>query len=229
MTFICFYRGCDMIAHAMTTTNSPPHRPSWSKLARRYADDRDCLAAFLALEGAEVLAGVKPGNLVNVADRRRPCGRNLHTLWRTHGKPLLSVTGLHALELHDRGSSVLLFLYDERRLHELLQQKAVRTILGKCGYSDPSSLAVTLRELQARTGGNTFPHEIGIFLGYPLKDVLAFMGSIRIPYVCQGPWKIYGNPQQSLALASCYRECRYRMGCHLAEGIDPLQCLREAA
>ena len=218
-----------MIEHAVEAGSPLPHRPSWREITRRFADDRVCLAAFLALEGAEVLAGVKPGNLVNVGNRQRPCGRNLHTLWRTHGQPLLSVTGLHALELHDRGSSVLLFLYDESRLKCLLQQKAVRTILQKCGYSDPSNLAGTLGELKARAGGNVFPHEIGIFLGYPLKDVLAFMGSIRIPYSCQGPWKIYGNPLQSLALARCYRECRYRMACHLAEGIDPVQCLRKAA
>jgi hypothetical protein len=218
-----------MTEYNLATENPLQHRPSWSGITRRFADDRDCLAAFLALEGAEVLAGVKPGNLVNVVNRQRPCGRNLHTLWRAHGQPLLSVTGLHALELHDRGSSVLLFLYDERQLNRLLQQKAVQTILKKCGYSDPSNLAGTLGELQARTGGNLFPHEIGIFLGYPLKDVLAFMGSIRIPYSCQGPWKIYGNPRQSLALARCYRECRYRMACHLAEGIDPIQCLQEAA
>ena len=204
-------------------------RTSWSELTRRFAGDRDCLAAFLALEGAEVLAGVKPGNLVNVVDRKRPCGRNIHTLWRTHGRALLSVTGLQALELHDRGGSVLLFLYDERQLRRLLQQKAVRTILQRCGYADPSDLARTLGELQARTAGSVFPHEIGIFLGYPLKDVLAFMGSIRIPFSCQGPWKIYGDPRQSLALACCYRECRSRMACHLATGTDPVRCLREAA
>ena len=218
-----------MTEHATTTDNTAQHRPSWIGITRRFADDRDCLAAFLALEGAEVLAGVKPGNLVNIVDRQRPCGRNLHTLWRAHSQPLLSVSGLHALELTGRGSSVLVFLYDERQLNRLLRRKAVRKILEKCGYVDPSDLAGTLGELQARTGGDAFPHEIGIFLGYPLKDVLAFMGSIRIPYSCQGPWRIYGNPRQSLALARCYRECRCRMACQLTEGTDPVQCLRKAA
>ena len=80
-----------------------------------------------------------------------------------------------------------------------------------------------------RVQANDFPHEIGIFLGYPLKDVLAFMGQVRLAFSCQGPWKIYGKPDQSLELADRYRHCRCRMAVRLQECTDPAECLREAA
>jgi hypothetical protein len=38
-----------------------------------------------------------------------------------------------------------------------------------------------------------FPHEIGLFLGYPLKDVLGFMGLVTLPYVKTQGWRVYGD------------------------------------
>jgi hypothetical protein len=203
--------------------------PSWRTLAPLFPDERDCLASFLALEGAETISGVKPGNLVNVANRLRPCGRNPYELWRGHGAALLAGTELEALELDDRGGSLLLYLYRRDLLQRILDRKPVAAILDKCSYQEPANLSLTLAQLQARVKGKSFPHEIGIFLGYPLKDVLAFMGQIALPFACQGPWKIYGRPEQSLELADRFRQCRCRMANLLRSNIDPVACLRQAA
>lgn len=200
----------------------------WNVIAARFPGERDCLASYLALESAEVVAGVKPGNLINVVNRRRSCGRNPYQLWRTHGD-LLAATELRAVELLDRGSSLLLYIYRDDLLREVLGRRPVLTMLGKCGYCDPASPALALPQLKARVGDGSFPHEIGIFLGYPLKDVLAFMGQIALPFACQGPWRIYGNPRQSLELARRHRECRCNAALRLSAGGDPVQCLREAA
>jgi hypothetical protein len=203
--------------------------PSWHAIASRFPDARDCLASYLALEGAEVVAGAKPGNLVNVVNRRRPCGRNPYELWRAHGAPLLAESGLAALELHDRGNALLLYIYRRDLLQEVLSRKPVATMLARHGYREPTDVPAALARLQARAREGSFPHEIGIFLGYPLKDVLAFMGEIDLPFTCQGPWKIYGNPRQSLELAACYRRCRCRMALRLAADVDPVRCLQLAA
>ena len=45
------------------TTQPRPQAPTWHQLAPRFAGERECMAAFLALETAEVLEGVKPANL----------------------------------------------------------------------------------------------------------------------------------------------------------------------
>lgn len=207
-------------------TASPP---PWHTLAVRFPEGRECLASFLALESAEIIAGVKPGNLVNVANRQRPCGRNPYQLWHAHGDSLLAGSELEAMVLLDRGSSLLLYLYRRDLLQMILARKAVATILEKCRYREPCDLSLALAQLQTRVAQGSFPHEIGIFLGYPLKDVLAFMGSIALPFACQGPWKIYGRPEQSLELADRFRQCRCHMASRLQSCVDPVAFLRKAA
>lgn len=215
----------------MVTSTCRPTPPlmTWNDISARFPEERDCLASYLALESAEVVAGIKPGNLVNVANRKRPCGQNPYRLWRRHGDALLAASSLNALELLDRGDSLLLYIYRESLLKEVLERKPARIILEKCGYRDTADPGRALSQLRGRITGISFPHEIGIFLGYPLKDVLAFMGEIAIPFACQGPWKIYGNPRQSLELAARYRQCRCGMAKRLAVCRDPAKCLREAA
>ena len=95
----------------------------------------------------------------------------------------------------------------------------IRTLLRKAGYEANSSIEAQLGELSRRIESKgSFPHEIGLFIGYPAKDVAAFMGLIKLPFTCQCLWKIYGNPDQSLGLAEQFRCCRQRMSAILATG-----------
>jgi hypothetical protein len=201
-------------------------RPLWPDLAERFADERECLAAFLALESAEVLEGEKPANLINIANRRRPCGRNFYRIWQRHGASLLRQSGLAVRELADRGHSVLLLIYRPQTLSTLLARPNVAGFLRKAGYAQPEDIQPALRELQSRLPAAGFPHEIGVFLGYPLKDVAGFMGWAPLPFTCQGPWKIYGDPAGSLDLAEAFRQSRCRMARRLSCCATPVDCLQ---
>jgi hypothetical protein len=222
-------KGGGRMAAMSAATLSGETRPQWQWFSERYAQDRDCLASFLALELAEVLQGAKPANLVCLSNKRRSCGRNLYLLWKEHGAALLEESGLEVKVLVDRGSSVLLLLYRPEALMLLLKQKSVRVILGKAGYQGADDFDLVLSELERRCAGEGFPHEIGVFLGYPLKDVVGFLGWAPLSFTCQGPWKIFGNPTESLRLAESHRECRCRMSHQLASGCDPHDCLRGGA
>ncbi len=204
---------------------STARRPTWRDMADRFVDTKECLASYLALESAEVLHGEKPANLVSIPNRRRSCGRNLYELWHEHGAEVVTASGLAARELADRGDSVLLLLYSPRLIEELLKRPSVSIVLKKTGYTGFSSVGQILDEMAARVSTSDFPHEIGVFLGYPLKDVAAFMGLAAIPFSCQGPWKIFGDPRHSLRLAERFRCCRIAMAQRLATGISPFICL----
>lgn len=207
------------------SVNLKPYR-HWQDLAGHFPCARECFAAYLALEGAEVVGGEKPGNLVNLVNKARACGLNPYRLWKEHGVSLLADTDLRGIALIDRGDSMLLYLYREDLLARLLEKKGVRIILSKQGYDPFAAPRQILRQLGQRVRDHDFPHEIGIFLGYPLKDVLAFMGHIRLAFSCQGPWKIYGDPRASLELANRFRECRSRMADQLYATADPVSCLK---
>ena len=56
-----------------------------------------------------------------------------------------------------------------------------------------------------------FPHEIGIFLGYPLYDVDCFIHHKRCKYV--GYWKVYSNLKNAKKQFNRY-ECAKRTMCY---------------
>lgn len=199
--------------------------PTWHQLSRRFAGERDCLAAFLAMETAEVLEGVKPANLINLADRPQSCGRNLHQLWQRFGHTLLAASGLAWRELPGRRGSLLLLIYQAEALAALLARPATQAVLSRAGYADPADPAAALEQLTQRLSGEVFPHEIGVFLGYPLKDVAAFLGWVNLPFTSQALWRIYGKPERSLALADCFRQSRCRMAQRLCTSAA-VECLR---
>ncbi|MDU0459421.1 MAG: DUF3793 family protein [Geobacteraceae bacterium] len=194
--------------------------PSPQQIIERYSNPLDCLTAHLMLECSEVMAGIKPANLVSIVNRTRPCGRNLYHLWQSHHRELSKrIANLSFTVLKDKPQAMLLLCYDNYRLERQLAHAGIRVLLKKAGYACESSCDGLVAELQRRiTGNDSFPHEIGLFIGYPAKDVAAFMGLVKLPFACQGPWKIYGNPAQSLDLAEQYRCCRQRMNSLLASG-----------
>lgn len=212
-----------------TPYHAQKRRDTWADISHRFTDDRDCLASFLALNAAEVIAGEKPGNLFNIVNRPRACGKNLYVAWKEHGLSLIAQAGLSSLILRDDSESLLLYVYDVTRLDTVLAHPGAAALLRRSGYQTPLATEEVLVELQKRMSGPTFPHEIGIFLGYPLKDVAGFIGYARLPFACQAAWRIYGNPTQSLELAERFVTSRRNMAMRLRFCTDPIECLVKAA
>ncbi|KIH76501.1 Protein of unknown function [Geoalkalibacter ferrihydriticus] len=204
-------------------------RPSWHEMSDLFIDEKQCIASFLALETAEILEGAKPANLINMPNRSRHCGRNLYTLWKSHGACLLRQSGLEFREIMERGQSVLLFIYHRRALEQTLARPNVRAFLAKAGHTHTADVEHTLDEMQRRIQSAPFPHEIGALLGYPLKDVAGFMGWAELPTSSgRTPWKIFGAPEKSLRLAEEFLNCRCRMAQRLTSCADPIECLKLA-
>jgi hypothetical protein len=207
-------------ANKTTLKGKPSPRIFSEQILKRFTDPLDCLTAHLMLECAEVLAGVKPANLISLGNRPQVCGRNLYQLWQSHHEELASrLADLTIKVLQTRERALLLLCYNNSHLERNLAHAGIRTLLHKAGYEADSSIEALLGELSRRIENNgSFPHEIGLFIGYPAKDVAAFMGLIKLPFTCQCLWKIYGNPDKSLGLAEQFRCCRQRMGAILVTG-----------
>ena len=156
------------------------------QLSSRFPDAMDCLAAHLMMESSEVLGGVKPANLVSLVNRTRPCGRNLYQLWQSHHDQITTrLTGIRFKILQTREKSLLLFCYNPNQLESHLAPAGIRVLLKKAGYDTTLSSESLLTELCCRfESSGVFPHEIGLFIGYPAKDVAAFMGLAKLPFAC---------------------------------------------
>ena len=55
---------------------------------------------------------------------------------------------------------------------------------------------------------NQFPHEIGIFLGYPIGDVKGFIENQGCNCKCTGYWKVYCNEEEATKTFRKYKKCR---------------------
>lgn len=198
----------------------------WSKLTSRHHDDRECLACFFAWQTAEIMSEVKPANLINIMDRTLDCGRNMLKLWHRHGRTMLNQSNVRALKLVERDNRHLMLLYRPEKLFPILQQPEVTTTLESIGYP-VSDCETILNHLQKRMQQQDFPHEIGFFIGYPVKDVLGYMGLSPLPLVGQGPWKMYGELESSKSLAQAHFNARQKIQACLKNEKSPLQLLQK--
>ena len=200
----------------------------WTKLTERYSDEKQCLATFIAWQAAEVIAGVKPANLINILDRELACGRNISNLWSKYKTSVLEKGNVHGLVLKQKSDRKLALIYNPAKLEMVLKRTPIKKVLGQLGY-DYENVDEALKHLQNRMKGLDFPHEIGFFLGYPVKDVYGFMGLCDLPIVCSGPWKMYGKLESSLNVLNEHIAARETMVEALSSGGNPLSLIKKAA
>ena len=96
---------------------------------------------------------------------------------------------------HDGGKRVLFI--NEKSMDKVLSNKRAINFLKFVGYSSECKLNNYMDELVFRLQSEEFPHEIGVFLGYPLKYVLGFMGYGKNELVEIRNWRIYGDKEVS--------------------------------
>ncbi|MFQ8902356.1 MAG: DUF3793 family protein [Lachnospira eligens] len=75
------------------------------------------------------------------------------------------------------------------------------------GYTD-YKVGASIKHLKQRVGENTcFPHEIGLFLSYPVEDVIQFIRQKGCNYKCCGVWKVYCDEAFCQKMFARYRKC----------------------
>ena len=75
-------------------------------------------------------------------------------------------------------------------------------------------------------GASGFPHEIGVFLDYPVEDVKGFILHKGCGFKLCGYWKVYGDEEQARSTFKKYDKCRRYLCNKLGEGLDLYQILR---
>jgi hypothetical protein len=65
-----------------------------------------------------------------------------------------------------------------------------------------------LNHLQKQFEDQQCPHAVGLFLGYPLDDVLGFIKHRGYNYKLCGIWKVYGDVEQAKNRFRQYDLCR---------------------
>lgn len=111
----------------------------------------------------------------------------------------------------------LVLVYRETALALHLHKQDVRAALTAGGYPPYGELECWLKRLQARCADGGIPHEVGLFLGYPVRDVLAFQQCKGRGCLLCGYWKVYHDPDTARATFARYDRCRDAV-CRRLEG-----------
>ncbi len=149
------------------------------------------------------LAGIKTGNIFTI-DRSliSDICEELRELNRCFTKK-----GLRAIPLKVTEKSVIIYLYRPAKLKADLSCDEARDILIKKGYSCNSIESDIVHLIRHMHEDCSFPHEIGLFLGYPPVDVKGFMEDTRKGVKCVGYWKVYGDKEKAEKTFSRFRKC----------------------
>lgn len=159
---------------------------------------------YLIMHCSPTLASLKSASLfcLPVSD-----GRELECQLNTWNR-ILAEKGLCLTVLRRGEDHALLYLFRRSHLEADLHKPGVAEFLTRCGYIS-GDVDSALARLQKRLAEHSsFPHEIGLFLGYPLGDVIGFIQNEGKNCKCTGCWKVYGDQCEAEKLFARFQKCR---------------------
>ncbi len=151
---------------------------------------------------APTLAGLKIGNLFSYRyTNPTQLISQVHQL--NHS---LNKKGIYVICLRQKNGLALIYVYRDNSLKNLLHTDEIQEFLKAYGYKD-FSVSACMKILMHHLTINDFPHEIGLFLGYPLADVKAFIDNKGSNSKCVGCWKVYHDVDSALVIFNKYKKC----------------------
>ena len=169
---------------------------------------------------ASVFAGAKPAVLFSLCNRTCQKGVNPYQEWDHHKQKILDEYNISVMTMRKSESKNLLYFYDKELLSFILKKKSITGFLKNLGYYSCENMEDYLGVLKKRFSKYLIPHEIGLFLGYPLKDVVGFMCK-ELPAVYSDRWKVFGEPGCSVSLMEYHKKAEVFFKKCIQEGRDP--------
>ncbi len=149
------------------------------------------------------LAGLKTGNIFNYELKDK---EDIYLEVNDFNKMFIP-KGLKMVVLRVKDNVAMLYLYRVSKLNHDLNREKAQKLLKQMKY--PSDMEGCIKELQKRVNQkDEFPHEIGLFIGYPIEDVIGFMTlGANFSKYC-GAWRVYGDVEGAKKLFAMYKKCR---------------------
>ena len=166
------------------------------------------------------LAGLKTGNLFSSkVDDKNELLRSVRELNRR-----LVPRGLRIMPVKITKTRALIYLYRPDRLEKDLADKTAVELLSERAYPVGCTERCVAELIRRVRHEEDFPHEIGLFLGYPSEDVSGVIKHGAKNSKCVGTWKVYGDEALARRLFDKFRKCTdiYCALWRAGSGIDQL-------
>ncbi len=174
-----------------------------AQLATRPSEEA-AFETWVFIQAASVLFEQKAGELLTLPfnqhqlsiEQRIACLDYLTDLW-----------GVAYSIVHRNDLSCKVIIYRPSLVQARLQEVPCSILYDHLGYTDPSTAKAFLTELRHRwQEQGSIPHEIGVALGYPVKDVLGYMGLSELAFTAICGWRVYGDPTPSLMMSQACQQ-----------------------
>lgn len=168
---------------------------------------------LLALHASPAIVGLKSANLISISLSDVP---NLIEELDSINNDLTSKIDVRILRM-DEKSALVLFYNKLKLIKTVFRPEAFSYLLDR-GYPPKKDIDLYLDTLTSKINEvRSFPHEIGVFLGYDISDTIAFETNDRkCLYV--GYWKVYSNVEEKKAIFDRYSKCRELVAVLLKKG-----------
>ena len=149
------------------------------------------------------LAGMKTGSLFAGEfcdeEKLRECMR----CWNR----MLTRKGVRAVPLQFKDGRALIYVYRPERLRMDFCHSTSERLLRERGYCKEKPGNCVVQLIKRLQEFEKFPHEIGLFLGYPPEDVSGFIENQGYGYKWVGNWKVYGDTETAKKTSARYKKC----------------------
>lgn len=184
-------------------------------------DDKNYLISTIAYSAAPTIAKEKVSSLVVFNNNNNNNNnRNLYKLWEKYKKEIEIEFPFKFYELKNNDKVAVVLFYNEERLNKILLEEKNLNFLKRFGYKNNMNIKECLKLLSDRYE-NDCPHEIGIFLGYPIDDVIEFIDCPNKQCLMLGYWKVYHNLEKAKDISKKYDMAKDKMINLLIQGVEP--------
>lgn len=149
------------------------------------------------------LAGMKTGNLFSCSfpdeNEMKECIR----CWNR----MLTKKGLRVIPFRYQKGRALIYVYRPALLSKDLNHNIAKRLLMERGYTMETSERCVIQLMRRICKCEEFPHEIGLFLGYPPEDVCGFIENKASSCKCVGCWKVYSDAETAQKTFAKFKKC----------------------
>lgn len=176
-----------------------------NETCQRKSDD-DFIKRIVEILGP-VLLGIKPCELLSFPTH----DINVQTKIIEIEKFFSVCKKIDLIKFNYNSKSIKIFFYNKVALNKTLNDNRNLKVLKNMGYPYEYKLDTYLNIIVRKMMNGNIPDEIGIFLGYPLKDVLGFIGNTKLKLTKVNGWRVYGDPRISDLKFNEFTKAKYKI------------------
>lgn len=150
------------------------------------------------------MAGLKTGSLFSCSFKNKK--ELLESIRRLNVR--LVPRGVRMIPVKFAENRALIYMYRPKKLSRDLCDSTALSILSTKLYPTENVQSCVAELVKRLNTQEEFPHEIGLFLGYPSADVEGFIKNKAKGAKCVGTWKVYTDEENAKKKFALYKKCK---------------------